>query len=517
MKKILAFLLTLAMSVTVVTSLSACKKPDVDDFDGTTITFYHTMSATNLQPVLNQYIEKFNEIYPGIRVSASQEGGYDDVRKKVSAELLVGEGPNIAYCYPDHVALYNRSKMVVVLDDYINSTETVPAGKFGNTEEMAIGLTQAEKDDFIKGYYEEGRQFGDGKMYTLPFSKSTEVLYYNEKAFIAAGLYTEVDGKKVATPPTTWWCSQQGHKGNPQDDCAECKTTMEYTCMKLKAYDSYCIPLGYDSDANWFITMCEQLGIPYTSATAGKAHYLFNTDAHKEFVTTLNGWYNKKWVTTQGIYGSYTSGLFVESPEAAPNSMDAKGENAIVRSYMSIGSSAGASHQCPKVIDGKLAFNVGIASIPQIDATKGKVISQGPSVCLLSNATEDEILASWLFVKYLTTNVAFQADFSIASGYVPVIKSVNEDPTYAAHLKKKGVDTKAGVISNSAQVCLTQEEYYFTSPAFSGSSKAREEAEALLTKCLVFANTDTAVLKKNLDEAFATAISNCEYYFNDVK
>ncbi len=447
-------------------------------------------------------------------MKASQEGGYDDVRKKVSSELQIGEGPNIAYCYPDHVALYNRSKKVVVLDDYINSTATVPAGKFGNTEEMPIGLTQAEISDFITGYYEEGRQFGDGKMYTLPFSKSTEVLYYNENAFIAAGLCTEVDGKKVATPPTTWWCSQ--HKGNPQENCAECKTTMEYACMKLKAYDSPCIPLGYDSDPNWFITMCEQLGLPYTSATAGQPHYLFNTDAHKDFITTLNGWYNKGWVTTQGIYTTYTSGLFTESPEAQPNSTDAKG-NSIVRSYMTIGSSAGASHQCPKIIDNKLAFNVGISSIPQIDADNGKVISQGPSVCILSNATDDQILASWLFIKYLTTNVEFQADFSIASGYVPVIKSVNEDATYAAHLKKKGVDTKQGVISNSAQICLTQEEYYFTSPAFSGSSKAREEVDALLTKCLVFENKNAATLKSELDKAFATAISNCEYFFNDVK
>lgn len=506
MKKFITFLLTLALSTTAIMALSACApKPDVDEFEGTTITFYHTMSATNLQPTLNKYIEKFNKIYPNIRVKASQEGGYDDVRKKISEELKGNAGPNVAYCYPDHVALYNRSKKVVVLDNYIDSTATVPAGKFGNTEEMPIGLTQAEKDNFITGYYEEGRQFGDGKMYTLPFSKSTEVLYYNENAFIAAGLYTEVDGKKVATPPTTWWCSQQGHKGNPQDTCAECKTTMEYACMKLKAYDQYCIPLGYDSEANWFITMCEQLGIPYTQATS--PYYLFNTSAHKDFVTTLNGWYHKQWVTTQQIHKAYTSTLFVNKPEANPNNKD------IVKSYMSIGSSAGAGHQCPEAVNGKLPFNVGIASIPQADTDNKKVISQGPSVCLLSNATEDEILASWLFVKYLTTNVEFQADFSIASGYVPVIKSVNEDETYAAHLSKKGVDTKNGVISNSAQICLTQEDYYFTSPAFGGSSNARSEAQSLLVKCLVFDNTDPAALANNISKAFDDAIANCEYLF----
>ena len=33
-------------------------------------------------------------------------------------------------------------------------------------------------------------------------------------------------------------------------------------------------------------------------------------------------------------------------------------------------------------------------------------------------------MACWLLLKYLTTNAEFQAGFSMASGYVPVIKSV---------------------------------------------------------------------------------------------
>ncbi len=60
MKKFITFLLTLALSTSAIMALSACApKPDVDEFEGTTITFYHTMSATTLQPTLNKYIEKF--------------------------------------------------------------------------------------------------------------------------------------------------------------------------------------------------------------------------------------------------------------------------------------------------------------------------------------------------------------------------------------------------------------------------------------------------------------------------
>ena len=145
-------------------------------YDGSavTITFYHTM-GTNLRTVLTSYIEEFNKIYPNITVVEEQVGSYDDVRTTISTEITEGNQPNIAYCYPDHVALYNLAGAVATLDNLINSTEKDGDG--------ILGLTQEQKDDFIEGYYAEGQQFGDGLMYTLPFSKSTEVLYYNKTMF----------------------------------------------------------------------------------------------------------------------------------------------------------------------------------------------------------------------------------------------------------------------------------------------------------------------------------------------
>ncbi|MBO7666359.1 MAG: extracellular solute-binding protein, partial [Clostridia bacterium] len=99
---------------------------------------------------------------------------------------------------------------------------------------------------------------------------------------------------------------------------------------------------------------------------------------------------------------------------------------------MCIGSSAGATHQRPSANDdGSYPFEVGITSIPQANADNQKIISQGPSICIFKKDNPQEVLASWLFLKYLITSVEFQAEFSMASGYVPVIKSVSENPTYA--------------------------------------------------------------------------------------
>ena len=89
-------------------------------YDGSevTITFYHTMGS-NLSDVLKAYIVEFNKLYPNIHIEHEQVGNYDAVRDQIKTELTVGNQPNIAYCYPDHVALYNIAKAVVTLDEYI--------------------------------------------------------------------------------------------------------------------------------------------------------------------------------------------------------------------------------------------------------------------------------------------------------------------------------------------------------------------------------------------------------------
>ena len=463
MKKVLVSLLLLIVMMFNIVALTGCDLSKIiggDPDDGkVTITFYHTMGE-NLRTILDQYIVEFNKLYPDITIEHSQVGGYDDVRDQIKTELTVGNQPNIAYCYPDHVALYNLALAVKTLDEYIASTEVVERAD-GTTE--ILGLTQEQINDFIPAYYDEGRQFGDDLMYTMPFSKSTEVLYYNKTFFDEHNL-------KV---PTTW-------------------DELEAVCAKIKEIDPNSIPLGYDSEANWFITMTEQLGTPYTSATGD--HFLFDTPENHQFCADFREWYLKGYVTTQEILGSYTSSLFTSKETT--------------RSYMSIGSSAGATHQRPtKNDDGSYPFEVGIAPIPQVNPANPKVISQGPSVCIFE-APEAEMRASWLFVKYLCTSVQFQADFSRVSGYVPVIKSVNTDPVYAKFLSNANGGEYIAALS--AKVCLEQADAYYVSPAFNGSSDARDQVGILLQACLLI-DKNVADPMAEIRRLFDVAVAECEY------
>ena len=427
-----------------------------------TITFYHTMGS-NLRDVLDRYIAEFNKLYPNITVQHEQVGSYDDVRDQIKTEITVGNQPNIAYCYPDHVALYNLAQAVTTLDSLIASDLEVTRAD-GSKE--ILGLTDAQIADFIKGYYDEGKQFGDGKMYTMPLSKSTEVLYYNKTFFDKHGI-------KV---PTTW-------------------DELEAVCEQIKSIDPDSIPLGYDSESNWFITMCEQSGSAYTSAT-GDDLFLFDNETNRAFVARFREWYQKGYVTTQEISGGYTSELFT------------KAESDVGNSYMSIGSSAGATHQRPDKVNDAYPFEVGITTIPQLNAANPKVISQGPSLCIFKKNDPQEVMASWLFVKFLCTTVEFQAEFSMASGYVPVIKSVGENPIY----KGDFLDLADGgdyISALSAKICLEQEKAYYTSPAFNGSSTARDQVGLLMQKCLSsdWGNDAEAQIKK----AFEDAIAECKY------
>ena len=119
-----------------------------------------------------------------------------------------------------------------------------------------------------------------------------------------------------------------------------------------------------------------------------------------------------------------------------------------------------------------------------------------------------EVYASWLLLKYLTTSVPFQADFSRVSGYIPVIRSVDQDEIYSKFLGS--ADGGDYISALSTKVALEQEKAYFVSPAFVGSSVARDQAEELLNKCLGFTE-DNGSIADQIKSAFEDAVEECEY------
>ena len=77
-------------------------------------------------------------------------------------------------------------------------------------------------------------------------------------------------------------------------------------------------------------------------------------------------------------------------------------------------------------------------------------------------------MACWLLLRYLTTSVDFQAEFSMQSGYAPVIESVYENDIYLEFLDN--ANGTEFITARANQVALEQEDWYYTSPAFGRNS-----------------------------------------------
>ena len=137
-------------------------------------------------------------------------------------------------------------------------------------------------------------------------------------------------------------------------------------------------------------------------------------------------------------------------------------------------------------------------------------VPQGPSLCLFKSSNVQEVNASWLLMKYLTTNVNFQAQFSMVSGYVPVIKSVFDHPVYVEEFLNKG-DTGAGIAAASVKVCVEQADDYFYSPAFVGSSEARDQVGSIMAAAMSQAAKSEGLTDAHLATIFQDAIDECEY------
>ena len=74
-------------------------------------------------------------------------------------------------------------------------------------------------------------------------------------------------------------------------------------------------------------------------------------------------------------------------------------------------------------------------------------------------------------------------------------------------MARKAVDGYDNIAFLSAKICLEQADAYYVSPAFNGSSTARDQVAALMKKCLVL----TSDIDNQIEAAFEEAVEECEY------
>lgn len=426
MKKVLTLVLTLALIFT----LSACggKREDSGEIvvnvldelpaETTTIQFWH-IYGQGKAALLDKMIAEFEAEYPNIKVDSVSQGSYSDLLSKTKKAIGTGVTPDVIVGYPDHFA------------EYIDLGGIIPLDKFIESEKWGVDL-----NDFVDSYVAENQQYSDG-MYSMPYSKSTEMLVYNKTYFSAQG-YEFTDNQVL-----TW---------------EEIETMAD---KMVGTGDNQCeFMINYDSSANLFINASKQWGAGYTD---DDGNILVDNPTTKSML-------------------DYFKGLIDEDILALPLEWEEAygSKNFLAKDVcMTVGSTAGISYNDPaKQLEPAEQFDIGVLPIPQFDGKTEAAMQQGPNIAVMENADDAERLASWLFLTFLT-NSENTARWAIDTGYLPVRKSGFASTLYQEFLNNPDADYL--VESDSANAAYAQIGYNKYDPAFAGigkisSAKAREEA-----------------------------------------
>lgn len=449
---------------------------------GSTVSFnFWTTFVQTATTAVEKLASEFSEIIyeqegVTVNITVSYQGGYDNVKDKITQGFSAGNVPTMAIAYPDHVAAYLEANpdYVYKLDDYMDS-DTIGFGT-----QSYLGDDGCTKDDIIEAYLDEGCQYALEGYYSMPLMKSSEVLYYNEEAV---------------------------ERGMEDYDAAQDMSVDAFlsslTFSELLEFGQYCLDnkedvldtlknaVWYDSDSNLFITQMYQRGIEYSSIDeSGNGVIDFESGANRTaaeaMVTELNKYVDSGCLTTKGCNGTYGSDAFTTG-----------------EAMFEIGSSGGAGYNAPS----GNSFTVGVAKVPSYaHDDKALYVSQGPTMTFLRNPslTDEEndlrMNYAWQFAKFMTNadNNTYLC-VSGSEGYTPVRYSAQETSTYQQYL------SSGEIYGLTADVLLNDiDGAYYNTATFPGSSNLRDQVGGILTT--VF--TDT----KDVTTAFSDAISTAKTY-----
>ena len=490
--------------------------PDMSiDTRGTTIEFWAGFGQT-VSGFLEQVIEDFEEA-TGITVNYTPQSGYDNLATQINLSASSKTYPNVAVGYPDHMASYRDSDIIMRLDQFIEHDTDIPDTREGTaTDPNAEGETFHELADFdYSDFYSdytleneslEYREDGTGYILGIPFNKSTEVMVYNATFFenpliVEAGIHIPTTWDEVLEQGTAiinWIKNRNGfgkvitNLGNTYNSVTAVPATEKILLNLVSVTEDDFYPLSYDSQANFFITAVRQWGGEYTEVDPAtmEGSVVFDNDATRSALTRLNE-----------LYEAHVLGI----PASFEESSYCSAHYRVNESLMNVGSSAGVSNCATGQFTSK------VAPIPFQDADNKYVISQGTNMIMLqaNAATEEEVdkefVASWKFIKYMTQ--IGNGKFAMLTGYFPTCGTSQNDEQYQEFLNNDGTgDTEAyrlqryaAQVNNNTYMNDAENWKKFVDPGFSGSSVIRTRVDSITAE--VFIGGSTA--QEAIDSAYA--------------
>ena len=343
--------------------------------------------------------------------------------------------PAIVNIYPDAATGLINDKKIVNLSSYINDD--------------TVGMKDDIKNDFIPDFTKELSQWGENKVYGLPMTKSTEVLYVNKNLLEQLG-YTTDDLKDL--------------------------TFEKLAEISQKAYDELGIAgFGFDSSSNAFISTLKEDGKDFVQMD-GKIN--IQNDWAKKFMQ----FFREK--TQSGAFRVVGEDKFLSGPFS----------NQKILSYQ--GSSAGFAH-----INNNDEFEIVVAEVPHFEGKDKAIIQQGASLFITNNVSAEQQYAAYEFIKF-ATNTENTAKFATSTGYLPVRKSAQDTDT----VKNLLADSTSlyGKIYNVASESL---KFAYFTPAINNAQSARSVAEEKYASYVTGTSDDVDAMLKEMNAQVETSIS----------
>lgn len=406
-----------------------------------TVTFWHVYGSEK-ELLLGEFITEFEELYPNITIDAANQGGYDDIRSNTILAIRNGVTPTMLIGYPDHIAGYLNGSAVIPLDDFIKSD-----------------IWGIDIDDFVKSFVEENNQYAGGLMYSLPYSKSTEMMIFNEDKFLANGI----------TVPIDRYLSFEELEDYAEVMVGDGPNQCEYL-------------LNYDSAANFFINSVRQWDGGYTNSNGDILVDNQNTRDMLQYIQDLFA--NKTLTLPLAWEADYGSDNFIAGDVC-----------------MTVGSTAGVSYNV-----GDQEWDWAVAPVPQYDEDHLSAVQQGPNVAIMSNSTDAERLAAWLFITFIT-DAEHTARWSMLTGYLPVSYSGYNSVLFQEFLNDTSTEFDYSDFLPerlAITAAFLQTEYFRYDPAFAGSvtsSGARLQAGIVMEA--IYSGSRVTPYSITVDEAIA--------------
>jgi sn-glycerol 3-phosphate transport system substrate-binding protein len=336
------------------------------------ITLWHSETAAN-QESIQRLVDQFNASQSEVQAEVAFQGGYIDQLNKTVASLGTGNAPNLVLQDANHTQFL------------IDSGAVVPVQTFVDQEDYDLSDFDQKAVDFCTI---------NGQLYTMPFTISVPMIFYNKVPFREVGLDPE------HAPATLEEVQAASEKLLKKDSAGN----VTRSGIVLEINDWYI----------WQIHALQgELAIDNGNGREGRAtKAIFNGPTGQRLFT----WWND--MIKQGL--AFNVGR-------NPNGIDNFMAVASGRAVMTLTASSALRSVVDVLERGMEGVELGTGLFPGFADGKGGPQMAGLFLWILDDRPKEEQEAAWKLVKWLMEPEQ-QADWFAGSGYLPVRQSAYDLP-----------------------------------------------------------------------------------------